>query len=491
MGEYSVPEEIRDLRPKGSMVKKQGNGYYVYQRSSTKVKVQQEDGSYKWKTKDTMGPCIGTITIENGFIPNAMHEAEDEITVLEYGNYAFSKLKSTETYKELETLFKGKRAVLIYTAGLITFNEGFTYMTDMSRKYSESAMCKYYPGISVGYDAMATLYDYLGRHSKLVDQFEQRAINTSSHMIGIDGHVVACTSSKNDLSEFGYKHSKLGAEQMNWMCAHDLKKDKPLTSQFINGATPDKSSLQQLLSRFIFVNTHFYVDRGFNTDEDKKLMSRDGSVYTVPMISGRTDYKEVYEKLKFDKRRWFIYDKDGYSSIVYYQEFSGISGVRYIAYKDTTRESAERKTYCEKMKKGIKGYSATGLEESDKDFGLFLLETTEALTAEEVFCGYKSRWSIETYYNYVDNVINFNALYQRDYYKTQGVRFIVQIASSIFSEIKASLADQNETVKDVIDEFRGIKAINERGRWLPCNLTKPRRELANKVGFSVGQINWR
>ena len=143
------------------------------------------------------------------------------------------------------------------------------------------------------------------------------------------------------------------------------------------------------------------------------------------------------------------------------------------------------------MKKGIKGYSATGLEESDKDFGLFLLETTEALTAEEVFCGYKSRWGIETYYNYVDNVIDFNALYQRDYYKTQGVGFIVQIAGSIFSEIKASLVDQNETVKDVIDEFRGIKAINERGRWLPCNLTKPRRELANKVGFSVGQINWR
>ena len=219
-------------------------------------------------------------------------------------------------------------------------------------------------------------------------------------------------------------------------------------------------------------------------------MSRDGSVYTVPMISGRTDYNSVYSKLKFDKRRWFIYDKDGYSSIIYYKEFPGKDGVRYIAYKDTTRESAEKKTYCEKIKKGIKGYTEAGLIANEKDFGLFMLETTESLTAEEVFCGYKGRWGIETYYNYVDNVLDFNALYQNDYYKTQGIGFIIQIAGSIFSDVKASLADSSETVKNVMDELRGIKAVRERDRWLICNLTKTRRELANKLNFSVGKVNW-
>ena len=45
MGDYSVPKEIRDLRPPGTIVKKQGNGYYVYRRSSTKVKVVQAGGT--------------------------------------------------------------------------------------------------------------------------------------------------------------------------------------------------------------------------------------------------------------------------------------------------------------------------------------------------------------------------------------------------------------------------------------------------------------
>lgn len=490
MGEYSVPKEIRDLRPPGTMVKKQGNKYYAYQRSSTKVKIPLEDGTYKWKTQDKMGPCLGTITLENGFIPNAASEAEEMITVLDYGNYAFSRMHSSEVFQELDLLFKSKMAMKIYVAGLITFNEGFTYMTDMSRKYAESAVCMFYPGVLLGYESLANLYEYLGRHGKVVDQFEQRAINTSSHVVGIDGHVIACASEKKDLSEFGYKHSKLNSPQMNWICVHDLVNDKPLASQFINGSTPDKSSLKQLFSRFVFANAHFYVDRGFNTDDDKRLMSLEGSTYTVPMISGRNDYVDVYGKLKFDKRRWFLYGKDGYSSIIYYTEFPGKGKTRYIAFKDTTRENAERKTYCEKLEKGIKGFTKAGLDASEKDFGLFLLETTEQCTAEEVFSGYKSRWGIETYYNYVDNVIDFNALYQQDYCRTQGVGFIVQIAGSIFSEVKKSLVNQNETVRHVMDEFKGIKSVNEKGRWTLHNITKSRRTLAEKLQFQIGKVLW-
>ncbi len=490
MGKYSVPKEIRDLRPQGTLVKKEGNGYYVYQRSSTKEKVLQEDGSLKWKTKDKMGSCLGRITLENGFIPNARRESEEEITVLDYGNYAFSKLNSSKTFQELNAIFSGNLAIKVYSAGLITFNEGFSYMTDMAGRYHETAVCKFFPGLSLGYDTVSSMYEYLGRHGKAIDEYEQRAIIQSSHVVGIDGHVIACTSEKDELSEFGYKHSKIGTAQLNWVCAHDLACDRPLTSQFINGAIPDKCALEQMFSRFEFANTHFYVDRGFNTQRDKELMSHNGNTYTVPMISGRTDYAKVYNALKFDRRHWFVYGKDGYSGMVYYQEFPGKGKVRYIAYKDVTRECAERKTYADKLKKGVKGYTQAGLEAYEKDFGLFLLETTESLSAKEVFCGYKKRRGIETYFNYVDNVIDFNALYQQDYCKTQGVGFIVQIAGSIFSEVKEHIADHNESVKNVMNEFKGIKAVKENGRWLVRNITKTKRSLAEELEFPLGKVLW-
>ena len=493
MGNYSVPKEIRDLRPSGTIVKKQGKGYYVYKRVSTKVKVLQEDGTYKWKTHDEMGPCIGSITLEQGFIPNVVCAEEEEDTVLDYGNYAYSKLHSSKTYEELTALFNAKLATKIYLAGLIAFNEGFRYLKDMSRKYSESAACMFFPGESLGYEAIAKMYDDLGRQGKVVDEFEQRAINTSSHIVGIGGHVLACSSEKSELSEFGYKHAKLCSPQMNWLCAHDLEEDRPLASQFINGSMPDKSALQQLLSRFDFAHTHFYVDCGFNTESDKQLMSQSGSTYTVPMISGRSDHKTVYEKIKFDKRRWFMHDKNNYSSIIYYQEFPGPGKVRYIAYKDTTCEQAERKTYCENIKNGVQGYTELGLIESEKDFGLFILETTDQNTAQEIFSRHKDQMGIETYYNYVDSIKDCDALYPlypQDDSKTQGVGFVVHIAECIFSEIKKELAEHDETVKNAIEELKGIKSVKENGRWTIRNLTKPRKTLADQLLFPTGKVLW-
>ncbi len=55
MGKYSVPSEIRALRPDGTQVKRQGNLYYVYETSSTKKKFEQDDGTFIWKTVTKSG----------------------------------------------------------------------------------------------------------------------------------------------------------------------------------------------------------------------------------------------------------------------------------------------------------------------------------------------------------------------------------------------------------------------------------------------------
>lgn len=60
MGKYSVPESIRRLKPKGTMVKAINGHYYVYEYQSV-----VEDG----KRKTRMGRCVGKID-ELGFTPN-------------------------------------------------------------------------------------------------------------------------------------------------------------------------------------------------------------------------------------------------------------------------------------------------------------------------------------------------------------------------------------------------------------------------------------
>ena len=484
MGKYSVPAEIRALRPKGTQVKRQGDHFYVYETSSTKKKIEQEDGTFVWKTVTKSGKCIGSITTRDGFIPNSNMLSDDAITVLGYGDYAFA-LKSTETLKELKSVFNAKDADQIYTAAIITVVEGFTYMKDMGGIYNESFLSLNFPHVRAGEAALRTLYGNLGKRRAKAALFQQSLIDKSSGKVAYDGHVIACTSEKNDLSEYGYKAKKLNSPQINWMTAYDVITGMPIANEMFNGADPDKTAVRQFFERFAFHDNLFIADRGFNTAADKELMSVNGNSYIVPMIQGRNDYNYVHSNFKIDKRKNFIYDKDGYSSLIYYQEFER-DGRRYIAYVDTTRQAAERKTYVKNIRAGKKGFTEDGLVNSEKNFGLFLLETSNTQkTPREIFCDYKSRWQIETFYNYVDNIVDFNALYQQDYCRTQGLSFIIQIAGMIYHELK-ELADQhNYSVKTVMRALKGIKLSKEKNIWKIKNVVKSKRLIAEELDINL------
>ena len=68
MGDYSVPESIRKHKPKGTMVKRIKNGYYVYNYTSKQIPVFDADGNKRWKTKTEMGDCIGLINDDQRII---------------------------------------------------------------------------------------------------------------------------------------------------------------------------------------------------------------------------------------------------------------------------------------------------------------------------------------------------------------------------------------------------------------------------------------
>ena len=75
MGNFAVPQTIRDMKPKGTVVKVLNGGkYYVYEQKHIKV-----DG--KWKIKS--GKMIGSIDPLIGFIPNDNFKKDDAITTVD------------------------------------------------------------------------------------------------------------------------------------------------------------------------------------------------------------------------------------------------------------------------------------------------------------------------------------------------------------------------------------------------------------------------
>lgn len=485
MGKYSVPENIRAMRPKGTEVKFINGHYYVYPCKSTTKTIVNEDGTKTRRTEKKTGKSIGKITEQEGFIPNNTYLTKDAITCKNFGSYYFVDAFSKGTLDSLKCFFHPDEADKIYLISLIFLVDGFTYMKNIKSAYDLSYLSIAFPTVALGYDSIHDLYHNLGTRQERMKAFEMAQVESSSRKVAIDGHVVACTSECNDLSEFGYKYKKYGTKQINWLTAYDVISKKPMLSSIYSGANPDKTSVKTLFETYFFSNTLFLVDRGFNTESNKNLMSMNGNTYIVPMISGRKDYDYVCENLHFDKRRYFVFSKGTHSSMIYYQELS-YEGNRCIAFRDMTRAAMERQSFLDAMASGKSGYSEQGLLEEEERFGLFLLETNDSQKgAQDVFCDYKERWAIETYYNYVRNDCNFNALYQQDYFCMEGLSFIVTVSGILYHNCKKIADDANLPLKDVLNEIGKLKITSRNEKWYIQNITRKTRETCKRIGLEV------
>ncbi len=59
----------------------------------------------------------------------------------------------------------------------------------------------------------------------------------------------------------------------------------------------------------------------------------------------------------------------------------------------------------------------------------------DAYRPSEIYTLYKKRWSIETYYNYFKNKEGYKDLRQQNYYKLQGLAFIMLVSALIHREM--------------------------------------------------------
>ena len=212
MAESRIPESIRQYRPGPcTEIKLIGGHYYVYMYQSQKLK----SGGWGKKT----GKSIGKIVPGIGFIPNRNYhlfigeESQDEITVLEYGQYALIGAIASDVFAALKTCFPADRAAQIFAYACILFANGYVHLDQVQGFYEQSWLSQEYKALpfKMGKTALGTLLDDLGRRTARGVKYENAAISKSSSAIAIDGHAIRCCSEENDLGEAGYKFSCLNS----------------------------------------------------------------------------------------------------------------------------------------------------------------------------------------------------------------------------------------------------------------------------------------
>lgn len=468
MGKYSVPEEIRKFKPKGTMVKViNGNKYYVYEYKSYK------DDCGKRKTQ--MGKMIGKIIEGKGFIPNDTYACDGFITTLEYGQYKLVYENSKEVFQSLLDVFNYEDAARIYVMALISYVNGYTSIKNFSKYYEQSYLNIEFNGIKMGATSLSTLLDNLGRKGDKVNRFEENLTNSSSREIAVDGHVIPNYSLENDLADYGNKYRQINDTQVNLIMGYDINGEKPLFSRFYAGSKLDKVSIKDILARKDLSNILFIVDRGFYSKENIKMFCDNGNKYIIPLSQNLKAYKDIIYQFKLDDK--FVYETNRKKSIIEYKEFVN-NGSKVIIYKDQYQNMIESADYLKNIEKKIAGFTKEKYEEISNFFGLIVLETNLDIKASEIYFKYKQRWKIETFYNFLKNKNGLEAIGESDYYKMQGIAFVTLIVGLIQSNIKKNTkCISGKSISDILLEARMVKLHYKNEHWYVENTKKATLEM--------------
>lgn len=481
----SIPENVRKFRPGSCTEIKMISGhYYVYSYSSIKL------ASGNWGKKTDK--CIGKIIPGEGFVANKNYSGDsayqvlDEITVLEYGQYALIDRIAESVRRDLEGSFPLDRAGQIFAYATILYANNLAHVDQIQDYYEQSWLTlKYekYP-FKMGRSALSSLLDDLGRRTQRVVNYEKNLLVNSTSEVAIDGHAIRCCSDENDMGEAGYKFSNLGEDQINLLMGYDVNTGKPLFARMFRGSCNDKSTISDLTDLLDLNNILFIVDRGFYSEPNLKLFSQNGNTYIIPLSPNLNTHKAAMAQCQYN--RSFYYRAGKKHSRIEYYEMELPGNKRVIVYRDIDENEKKRFNYQRNIDAGKKGYTKEGLEANKELFGVYVLQTNSSKSAQEVFEAYKKRWGLETFYQYLKNRADFNNLKFQDYYEEQGFSFIMLVTGQIHQQMTKALQKLNDNTTSIYDlllKARALKMEKNGEYWYLKNMRKKDLEVLEKIGF--------
>ena len=482
-----IPEEIRQYRPGPCTEIKLINGhYYVYMYQSFHLP------SGKWGKKT--GKCIGTIVSGSGFLPNKNYhlftgeESHDEITVLEYGQYALTEVVAEDILAALRKHFPDDRAFQIFSYACILYANGFVHLDQIQHCFEQSWFSQEYKKMPfrMGKTALGNLLDDLGRRTTRGVNYENASILESSSAMAIDGHAIRSCSEENDPGEAGYKFQCLREDQVNLIMGYDINSGTPLFARMFRDSCSDRSTIEDVAGLLDFSGILFVVDRGFYSARNLQILSSDGNAYIIPVPSNTGIFRNAMKDISYTDS--FYYRSGKKHARVEYTSRK-INETEYVyVFRDIDENEKCRFNYQHNMALGKAGYTQEKFDQNKEVFGVYVLQSNAAKPAEEIFASYQKRWGIETFYQYLKNKGDFNDLMIQDYYREQGFAFLMLVTGQIHQKMVAAakkLNDHTVSVHDVLLMARCLKMERRGKSWNLRNARTRDIQMLKTIGFEL------
>lgn len=478
MGDYSVPGEIRALKPQGSIVKKIKNNYYVYSHSQKK-----DEKTGKWKTKP--GELLGKIVPGVGYCPRETKTAcLNKITCFDYGEYFLACSLARDEFLLLKKVFNADEAMRLFFISSYYALNGFAGIKSLAYSFERSLIAKDYPSLKFSYHLVTALLEAIGRTDKQ-KQYQKEAMSTSSDTLAFDGHVIPTFSEDNSLASAGFKTAKNNCTYMNLMVALDVKNYRPVGTKVFPGYMLDKSDFIAFCDGIGDISGKIVlIDMGFFSQENLDYIEGKKGFYVIPLSSNLKEHRLVRQE-DSSALSQFLYHRNGKIDTVEYRE-KIIGGKKVVYYRNITEAEKLSTLYLVNLESGKDGYTQENYQTQKDDFGVIVLKSNLDKNPKELYELYKSRWSIETYYDRLKNGIRFEALNLDDYATIQGLCFVLMVASRIDAKILGAAKKAKMPRKELIQLMRYLKLVKDGENTVRIhNMKTTHQKIFEALGISL------
>lgn len=479
MGQYSVPEEIRAMKPRGTMVKKIGGRYYVYTHSQSK---DPETG--KWKTDP--GTCIGQIVEGVGFFPNASKAREQKITCFNYGEYRLACACAIEDLKLLKRCFNPDEAMKLVALACIWAVMGYIGLVAAEGYYERSLIAHDYPALQFSYKTMAKLLEAIATRGLAGKYY--RLCSEQASSIAVDGHAITSGSERNSIASPGHKTKSLKSEYLNLMVALDTETGLAVATKVFPGYMLDKTDFLDFIELVGDLKGKLLLmDMVFFSSENTDFIVSHGGHYIIPVASNRKAYGMAVNNAKVGRRSQFLYHTDRRDDTVEFREADGVlPGRRVIWYKNIAEASRLSSAYLKELERGVsKSHTLEKYEKLKDDFGVIVLETDMDAPPAEIYERYKKRWTIETFCDRLANGIDFEELNLDDWAMAQGVAFVMMIAARIDARILDKAKKVKVTRRQLVDLALFLQLTDEGKSAVLHNIKREHYKVFEAIGVSL------
>ena len=228
------------------------------------------------------------------------------------------------------------------------------------------------------------------------------------------------------------------------------------------------------------------VDRGFFSEDVLTLMSSNGNCYVIPLAVNNSNFTRIKETLEYSSGEFVYKDNTKNSARVIYHEEKLDDNTRIIIYKDLDENNSKRKSYLHNLGLGENGYTQKKYDEYSEWWGVIPIQTTAKETAFEIYNDFKSRWSIETFNNYIKNDARFVNLKIQDYYIEKGFNFIMLVTGLLHAKLNnliKALNNPNLSTYDVLLKARHIRLVQYPSGWKLHNTRTKDMELFKTLNW--------